>query len=200
MSARLLRCLLFATITLVTIPVQADWLCDFFHSIPQDTKRRNCWPQPFVCPDRQAVRAPFAIEVANGWRQPKSVRRPLFRAEHRRIDRGRAVENPLDRLRGAVATSGDLRAACAETPEETAARMNAVHTYVAQIMPQGELPSISETRISDDGSPADQVETISRKYQATMPAPRLPPRDDGSGSSSGGGGSGGGGNYNCRVK
>ncbi len=189
MSARLLRCLFFAAIAFVTIPVQADWLCDFFHSIPQDTKRRNCWPQPFVCPDRQTTRLPFAVEVANGWRKQNLLDDHYFELSTGELtEAGRlkihwiAFEAPSQHRAIFVHVAG--------TAEETAARMNAVQSYVAQIHPQGELPSISETTVSDDGWPADLVESISRKYQSTTPSPRLPPKD------SGGGGSGSGGNGN----
>jgi hypothetical protein len=192
MSARLLRCILFATITLATLPARADWLCDFFHSIPQDTKRRNCWPQPFICADRQSVRTPFTIQVANGWRVQN-----LLGAHHFEPNSGELTEAGRLKVRWITFQAPSQHRAIyvnsADTPEETASRMNAVNTYVAKIMPQGELPTVTETRIIDEGSPADQVESISRKYQSTMPAPRLPARDTGSGSSSGGsGGSGGG--------
>ena len=69
MLAYLARLIVFAVVTLTTIPLSADWLCDFCNSVARDTKRRNCWPAPFNCPDRQTVRAPFAIMVNNGWRR-----------------------------------------------------------------------------------------------------------------------------------
>lgn len=185
MSARLLRCALFAVLAMGTQSVQADWLCDFFHSITQDIKRRNCWPQPFVCPDRQAVRAPFAIEVANGWRLQNLMGDHYFDA-----NTGELTEAGRLKVRWitfeAPSQHRVIYVHVAATAEETAARMNAVQSYVAQLMPQGVLPSIFESRVSDDGSPADQVETISRKFQATTPPPRLPPKDSGGGSGSGG--------------
>jgi hypothetical protein len=188
MSARLLRCSLFAAIAFVTIPVQADWLCDFLHSIPQDTKRRNCWPQPFVCPDRQNLRTPFAIEVGNGWRKQNLLGDYYFES-----NTGELTEAGRLKIRWiafeAPSQHRVIFVHVATTAEETAARMNAVHIFVTQLLPQGDLPSISETRISDDGSPADLVETISTKYKANMPSPRLPAKDSGSGGSGGGGGS-----------
>jgi hypothetical protein len=186
MSARLLRGLLFAAIALVALPVQADWLCDFLHSIPQDIKRRNCWPQPFVCPDRQAVRTPFAIEVANGWR-----RQNLMGDHHFELKTGELTEAGRLKIQWITFEAPTQHRAIyvriAATTAETAARMNAVQSYVAQLIPQGELPSISETRISDEGWPADQVETLSRKFQSTTPPPRLPPKDSGTSGSGGGG-------------
>jgi hypothetical protein len=190
MSARLLRCILFATITLSALSARADWLCDFLYSIPQDTKRRNCWPQPFICADRQAVRAPFAIQVANGWRIQNLLGPQFFEPNN-----GGLTEAGRLKIRWvayqAPSQHRSIYVSMADSPEETAARMNAVNSYLAKLLPQGDLPSVTETRIVDDGAPADQVDAIGRKYQATMPAPRLPARDSASGSgSSGSGGSG----------
>jgi predicted Ser/Thr protein kinase len=50
-------------------------------------------------------------------------------------------------------------------------------------------PDGTRLAFADEGSPADQVESISRKYQATTPAPRLP--SSGGNGNSGGGGNGG---------
>jgi hypothetical protein len=187
MSARVLRCFLFATVALITLPVQADWLCDFLHSIPQDTKRRNCWPQPFVCPDRQSVRTPFSIEVANGWRRQNLLGDHYFEPKTGELTEAGRLKISWITFE-APSQHRSIFVRVASSNEETSARMNAVQAYVAQIMPQGEMPAISETRIADDGWPADQVETISRKYSSTIPSPRLPVKD----SSGGGSGSSGG--------
>jgi hypothetical protein len=191
MSARLLRCLFVVAVIFATIPAYADWLCDFFQSIPQDTKRRNCWPQPFTCPDRQATRTPFAIEVANGWRRQNLLGDHYFEPNSGELtEAGRLKVHWI--VFEAPAQHRVIFVHNANTAEETAARMNTVHAYAAKIMPQGELPSISETRISDEGWPADHVEVISRKYQSTTPAPRLPANTSGTGSGSGGSSGGGG--------
>jgi hypothetical protein len=187
MSPRLLRCLLFAAVALTTMPVQADWLCDFFHSFPQDTKRRNCWPQPFVCPDRQAVRMPFAIEANNGWRKQNLLGDQFFELKTGELtEAGRLKVHWI--AFGAPAQHRSIYVHVADSREETVARMAAVQTYIAKIQPQGVLPSVSETTYSDDGSPADLVDSINRKYQSSIPNPRLAPKDSGGGGSGGSGG------------
>jgi hypothetical protein len=189
MSARLFRGILFAVTAFVALPVQADWLCEFLHSIPQDTKRRNCWPQPFVCPDRQAVRLPFTIQTGNGWRRQNLLDDHYFETNSGEL-------NEAGRLKlhwitfEAPSQHRAIYVHIAATPAETAARMNAVQAYVSQLMPQGELPTISETRITDEGTSADQAESINRKFQATTPAPRLAPKDSGSGAAPSGGSGG----------
>ena len=70
MSARLLSVVGLVLIVLGSATqVLADPFCDVVNSIAQDTKRRNCWPDPFVSWDRASVRAPFVVQVANGWRR-----------------------------------------------------------------------------------------------------------------------------------
>jgi hypothetical protein len=173
MSVRFLRWTLFAVLALTALPVQADWLCDFFNSIPQETKRRNCWPKPFVCPDRQAVRAPLAIQVSNGWRRQNLLSDLHFDPKNGELtEAGRlkiqwiAFEAPEQHrmiyVRNAI------------NDEETVGRVNAVNGYLAKIMPQGVLPTVSTTRISDDNWPAEQVENINKKWESTIPSPRLP--------------------------
>jgi hypothetical protein len=185
MSARLIQCLLFAVMVLTTVPTKADWLCDFFQSFPQDTKRRNCWPQPFTAPDRQAVRVPLAIQVGNGWR-----RQNLLSDYHFEANTGELSEAGRLKVKWiafeAPSQHRDIFVRAAESNDETSARMNAVHTYLSKLMPQGVLPTVSETRISDDGWPADQVDRISRKLQSTTPTPRLPSSSGGSSGSGGG--------------
>ena len=65
-----LKLIVLALIGLVAVtPAEANWLTEFAHCIARDTKRRNCWPKPFVCPDRTDVRGPLALMVSNGWRR-----------------------------------------------------------------------------------------------------------------------------------
>jgi hypothetical protein len=188
MSPRLLRCLLFSAVVLATVPVQADWLCDFFNSFPQDFKRRNCWPQPFVCPDRQVTRLPFCVETNNGWRKQNLMSDQFFEPKTGELtEAGRLKVHWVSF--GAPPQHRAIYVHVGGTPEETAARIAAVQTYVAKIMPQGVLPTVCETTFSDEGSPADLVDSISRKYQSTMPTPRLAPKDPGGGSPGGSGGS-----------
>jgi hypothetical protein len=176
MSARLLRCILFAAFALITVPIQADWLCDFLHSIPQDTKRRNCWPKPFLCQDRQSTRAPFAIQVANGWKKQNLLSDRYFEAKT-----GELTESARLKIHwitfDAPSQHRSIYVGTAATPEETSARMSAVQAYVAQIVTQGEFPQIAEIRATEEGWPADQVERVilnNREYQKT-PGIYIPP-------------------------
>lgn len=184
MTVRLSTVLSAALISLCCVTqVSADWCFGIFDSIARDTKRRNCWPEPFAGPDRASVRAPFCTMVANGWR-----RQNMLGEFHFETGTGQLTEAGRMKVRW-ILTAAPLQhrsiyVHIGMNSAETAARMTSVQDLASQISPQEAVP-ILPTSIPDDGSPADQVDLIGRKFQASTPAPRLPARTDNSGSSSG---------------
>jgi hypothetical protein len=186
MLAYLARLIIFAIVTLTTIPASADALCDFFNNVVRDTKRRNCWPAPFECPDRQTVRTPFATMVHNGWRKQNTLSDFHFETTTGQLNeagklkiRWIILEAPLQHR--------EIYVHIGQTPEETQTRLASVNDQAATLVPQNEIPPIMQTTISDSGSPADRVDLIERKYQSSMPAPRLPSASGQSGSPGSGG-------------
>ena len=180
MPARFLSIVGFALITLGSVgQVSADCF-----GIVTDTKRRNCWPDPFLCPDRATVCAPFAIMVANGWR-----RQNMLGEFHFQPETGQLTEAGRLKVRW-ILTSGPrehrlVYVHMADTSNETSARVAAVLNWAAQIAPN-DVPPVLTTSISDDGWPADQVDLIGRKFQALTPLPRLPASTGTSGAQGGG--------------
>ncbi|MGA2061924.1 MAG: hypothetical protein ABSG67_15670 [Thermoguttaceae bacterium] len=192
MLAYFTRVIIFTIVTLTALPLSADWLCDFCNSVARDTKRRNCWPAPFVCPDRQTVREPFAIEVNNGWRRQNMLGDFYFEPTT-----GQLTEAGKLKIRWIVFEAPEqhreIYVHIGKTGEETQARLAFVTAEAGSLAPQGQVPPIMQTSISDGGSPADRVDMIERKYQSSTPIPRMPAPtgQGGSGSSSGAmGGSG----------
>jgi hypothetical protein len=178
MSARFLTVLGVALIALgCATQVSAEILCEAFNSIARDVKRRQCWPQPFSAPDRAAVRAPFVIQVANGWR-----RQNMLGEFHFEPSTGQLNEAGRLKVRWILLTGPEqhrlIYVHTADTGEETSARIAAVQQLAIQITPNN-VPPIMPTSISDEGWPADDVDIIGRKFQATMPSPRLPANTDG---------------------
>ena len=45
------------------------WIEDRYHEVRRGYHRNEAWPWPYICPDRVAVREPFAAMVNNGWRR-----------------------------------------------------------------------------------------------------------------------------------
>jgi hypothetical protein len=160
---------------------------NFFNSLYRDTKRRNCWPEPFTAPDRVAVRSPFAIMVTNGWRRQNMLGEYYFDPITGNLNEAGAlkvrwivIEAPQQHRIVYVRT--------ADTQEETSRRLAVVQQKVAQLTPPDGIEApVLLTTISDEGWPAERVEAITRSYQKSTPIPRLPAST--SGSSSGGSGS-----------
>jgi hypothetical protein len=189
MSVYFLRFFLFAVMALSAVTTQAGWFCDFLDSFPRDTKRRNCWPKPFECQDRQFARTPFALQVIKGWQRQNTIGSQYFDVADGQLNeagklkiRWILLEEPAQ-YRSIYIYAG-------QSIEETDRRLKSVQAYASQVVPKSDLPMISTTTISDEGWPADRVDMIGRKYQATMPAPRLPAISNQGGSSSSAGGSG----------
>lgn len=148
--------------------------------IVTDIKRRQCWPEPFIYPDRAAVRAPFVTMVANGWR-----RQNMLGEYHFEPGTGQLTEAGRLKVRWILTTGPRehrlIYVHVADTGEETSARVAAVQQWAAKIAPN-DAPPVQTTTISDDGWPADEVDMIGRKFQASAPPPRLPaPTGNGSG-------------------
>jgi hypothetical protein len=163
--------------------VSAELLCDSFNSIARDVKRRQCWPEPFVAPDRAAVRAPFMVQVANGWR-----RQNMLGEFHFEPGTGQLTEAGRLKVRWILTVCPEqhrlIYVHSADSNQETGARIAAVKQLAVKIAPN-DLAPVLPTSISDDGWPADQVDLLGRKFQSSTPAPRLPTP---TGNSSGGAG------------
>lgn len=153
--------------------VSAGWFCDIFNSIARDVKRRQCWPEPFLRPDRVAARAPYVTMVANGWR-----RQNMLGEYHFKPSTGQLTEAGRIRVRW-ILTAGPqqhrfIYVHRARTKQETSARIASVMQLAGKISPKN-MPPVMATSISDQGWPAEEIEAISRKWRKTIPAPRLPP-------------------------
>lgn len=141
--------------------------------IARDTKRRNCWPQPFVVPDRQAVRDPFVTMVGHGWRQQNLIGEYHFREGGVGL-----TEAGRQKVRWILFEVSPQHRAIyvqmADDPNVTAARLAEVQQLVAQLTPHGEMPVVLQTHIRPHGWPAEWVDAVGRKYHEATPAPILP--------------------------
>lgn len=130
------------------------------------------WPMPFVCADRVAARAPFAVQTQNGWRLQNTLGEYHFDPETQQLtEAGRlkvywiAVEGPLEHRTVFIPRNN--------SPEITQMRIDAINRSLADanIALAG---GVQETGIPAPAWPADQIDAIDRKYRETMPLPRLP--------------------------
>jgi hypothetical protein len=158
-------------------------LADDCLGICRDFKRRNCWPEPFVAPDRQAVREPMAIMIAHGWERQNMLHEQYF-------EDGKSTLNEAGRLKirwilnEAPSTHRVVYVRRADNPADTQARIESVHAYMAQLQPGTMQAPVLETNMSPPSWPADRMDVLNRKFFDAIPAPKL------SGDSGGSGGSG----------
>lgn len=163
------------------VPARAQCLKTFANNVIRDFRRNNCWPEPFIRADRHAVRAPFALMVHNGWRRQNML------ADHHFEEGGDAL-NEAGRLKvrwimtQAPRHHRTIFVHRADTPEETATRMNLVQQVAVQFVDEGQLPQVLETNIDALGWPAERIDSISRKWLDSTPDPRLPAAQADSGS------------------
>jgi hypothetical protein len=173
---------LFCVIGMYAAPALADCIADFFRSVARDTKRRNCWPEPLVFPDRQSAREPFAIMVSNGWQRQNMLSDHHFEAGNAQLTEAGRLK-VLWIMNEAAEQHRAVYVHRATTPQETATRIATAQRMIAQTATQGPPPPVMETNMPDEGWSAERIDYIGRKFQASTPDPKLPAKE----SSSGGG-------------
>ena len=174
MIARLVCVVSFSVVSLAcALPARADWISEFFHGMARDTKRRNCWPKPFVCPDRLAVRQPFALMISNGWRYQNMLGDHYFVDDSGALtEAGRIKVHWI--LTEAPRHHREIYVYRGTSPDETAARIENVRRFAVLVLPEGQMPAIFESEVPPLGWPAARVDSIGRKFDSSAPEPRLP--------------------------
>jgi hypothetical protein len=155
-------------------PAQAVWLDSHVRYVRSGYRANVVWPWPYVCPDRLAVREPFAMMVDNGWR-----RQNLLGSHH------------FDPQKGTLTTAGELKVhwIMTQAPPErrsifiersldsavTAQRIDAAREYAARVVVDGATPTVSDTHLVSEGRPAAAVDAIYVRFHESMQPPVLPP-------------------------
>ena len=165
--------ILFAwMVLLLATPAEAQWFSTFMAKVKIDYKRNKYWPEPFIWADRKATIAPFGQMVANGWRRQNLLSDYHFNDEDTHLNTSgeaslRYILTQQMPSRRTVFVQRGL------TPEETAARMNLVHAAAMRMLPPGVMAHVVESDLPNDGWPADDIDAVARRFQATRPDPRL---------------------------
>lgn len=185
--ARRLAAIVFVMTLFTAVPraqAQFTWFHAACDSVATDFKRNNCWPAPFECPDRAAVRAPFNIMVQNGWELENTVSDHHFDESTGKLTV--AGQNKVYWiLNQAPKHHRIVYVQQSREPGVTAQRLQVVYAFAQTYAPAGTLARVEPTINEPPGWTADRVGFVSQAFEASAPAPRLPAA--GSGSSSGGG-------------
>lgn len=157
----------------VTSSAQAIIFDDTAHYIKRGYHRNVDWPWPHICPDRAAVREPFAIMVNNGWR-----RQNLLGAHHFTADGSKLSEAGELKVRWIVTQAPpdrrDIYVERSVDPAVTQQRVAAARTYAGHVNIDGPMPQVAETYLVSEGRPAAAVDAVNVKFQESMPPPILP--------------------------
>lgn len=158
----------------------------WFDRWKRECRRNAMWPEPFLQPDRNATLAPFAVQIANGWRRQNLLSDYYFdEATHQLNLAGetkiRYILTQMPPSRRTIYVQQGLAA------DVTQARMHSVQRASSRILPEGMMAQIVESNLPNDGWPAEDVDAVTRKYDSSRPDPRLPPGGISSGGSGGGG-------------
>lgn len=155
----------------------------FLESIARDYAERNHWPMPYVCPDREAVRAPFALMVHNGWRRQNMLCDEHFKEGTAELTE--AGRRKIQRIMTEVpAPHRTIYVRRTESPETTAARIQAVQELATKFSPDGSLAVVLETTVAPAGWSAERVDMVNRKFHTAVPVPQLPPSQSNQGGTS----------------
>ncbi len=169
------RCIIRLAVIFVAMgyamPLPAGEIGDFLSGIARDTKRRNCWPEPFVYADRDTYRQMVAVQICAGWE-----RQNLLSEFHFLPGGNDLTEAGRMRVQSIMSEVSEphrqIYVHRATTPQETAVRMQTVQRFVAQSPYAVNVPILESTR-TDDGWPADRIDLLSRKAASSALDPKL---------------------------
>lgn len=174
MNSRILWPALAVAISAVSL-AGATEIKQFYYRCKQDFHRNVAWPEPFIWPDRAAVRAPFCVMVHNGWRMQNTLGAHHFREGTNELTEAGKLK-VLWIVTEAPAANRSIYVERAATPELTSSRVLNVQTIAAGLAMEGVSPPVFETGIPARGWPADQIDATTRAFTDSTPAPRLPER------------------------
>ncbi|MCC7086022.1 MAG: hypothetical protein IT427_13550 [Pirellulales bacterium] len=151
----------------------ADWFTDCWQNFWTDWHRNNCWPEPFVYPDRASVWCVYDAQVAKGWQMQN-----LLGPAHFDPSGDKLSPAGMAKLRTILTQPPpDFRTVFIErawTQEATAKRLDAAQQAVAQLV-QGPMPEVLVSDSQVLGTPAEYVNAVKNSYYQNLPAVKLPP-------------------------
>ncbi|MDD4269258.1 MAG: hypothetical protein PHO07_11130 [Pirellulales bacterium] len=174
--ARRLAAIVFLAVCFMSVSsvhAQFGWINRACDSVVTDFKRNNCFPEPFLAPDRAAVRIPFHIMVQNGWRLENTLGDHYFNEVTGQLTN--AGENKIYWiLNQAPKQHRTIFVQKTKSDAVNQQRIELVQALAIAYAPEGTIPRVEATKEVLVAWPADRVDQISRAFQESAPDPRLP--------------------------
>lgn len=143
------------------------------HYVKRGYRRNVAWPWPYVCPDRIAVREPFAVMVENGWRRQNLLGEYHFNPDSKGLTKAGELKVQWI-MTQAPPAHRTIFIERSINPSVTANRVAATRDYTSLIAVDGPAPQIEETYIVSEGRPASVVDSINVRFQESAVPPVLP--------------------------
>lgn len=144
-----------------------------------DFHRNNCWPEPFVYPDRVSVCEFTSMQVVQGWQMQSLLGDGHFEADGVTLTASGAVK-----VRAILTQNPPAhRTVFVErgwSDEVTARRLEAVQR-VAIDYTRGGAPDVVVSDLRLIGTPAEYVNLVNNKFMSNLPVPTLPAQPTSSG-------------------
>jgi hypothetical protein len=181
---RIATALLVGAISLAaSSKVQANWFKSIYWDVRSGFHTNNMWPQPYIMPDRKAVKEPLAIMHARGWQ-----RQNLLGEHHFEEDQQRLTPAGMLRVKAIIAHSPpQYRTVYIEKGRNrgiTDSRIDAVQQAIVDMQVDGTPPPVLASDLIYEGWSSEYADAVGRKYYSSMPQPRLSNASAGGGSSS----------------
>ncbi|MDZ4820595.1 MAG: hypothetical protein SGJ20_16640 [Planctomycetota bacterium] len=158
-------------------PASAHWWDRFWGNVHEGTHETVAWPKQYVGMDAQSVRDMMSVGVERGWQKQN-----LLGSHHFDESTNQLTTAGVARVKAILTYSPpQFRSVYVEkgnNPNITANRVDSVQQFIVSTTPQGSLPPVYASDLPYEGQSAYQADQIMRKYDATIPAPRLPASDD----------------------
>lgn len=150
-----------------------EWLREGWARLKGEVCINNMWPDQYVPADRVAVRAPFQLMIANGWRMENTLSDYHFDPESGALNEAGKlrVRDILTRNPAEHRTIFVLRG---QSQEVTATRLAAAQEAAARVDTDGAPAEVLETPVIPRGTNAWYTNSVQGKFNSTLPDPRLP--------------------------
>ena len=171
---RIATALLFTAISFsAAAEVQANWFRSTYHDIHAGWHTSNMWPQPYIGPERRAVKEPIAIMQARGWQRNNLLGEHHFEEDQKRLTPSGVLKvkailtNSPPQYRTVYVEKGRNRAI-------TDARIDAIQQSIVENQSDGPLPAVLASDLVVEGWSSEYADGVNRRYYSSMPQPRLP--------------------------
>ncbi len=137
-----------------------------------DYYRNKVWPLPFRSQDTRAVLDYFAVQRNNGWKLHNTVGAAMFDPETNCL-----TDSGKSQVRWIVSRAPQDRRVVfvlqADSPNQTAARVESTQLAISELVPTGPLPQLYLTDQDAPGSSGVYQTAIMRAMTTSIPSPRL---------------------------